>query len=228
MSGPRVRPALVAAVAVSMLALPSGIRAQGMDVDEDARGAMAAPGPETEIGLGLGALMPLSNMGQTEAGATIGLSTSFSVGAGVTRWLDERWGIAADGLWATGGPDARTAADGGGGGDDGGAADGGGTYVTGTARLVHRFRSFAGVVEPRIGVGAGIRHVALDETDAFGSIDETGPAAVLTAGVRTAVNSRTALTVELRDVVTSTDIEGATGAALQNDLLVLVGVSFNP
>ena len=39
----------------------------------------------------------------------------------------------------------------------------------------------------------------------------------------------TALSVELRDLISSTDIEGSTGgSALQNDLLVLVGVSFNP
>ena len=228
MPDPWYRPLIVVAAALTLAAMPSDLSAQEMDAEQDADGAVAAPGPETEIDLAIGAVTPLSNMGQTEDGASVGLSTSFSVGAGVTRWLSPRWGIAVDGLWATGGPDLRTAAGDGGGPEDG-AADGSATYLTGTASVVHRFSAFAGIVEPRIGVGAGIRHVELDEAPPFGAISETGPAAVLTAGVRSSLNPRTALSVELRDVISSTDIAGSTeGNSLQNDLLVLVGVSVYP
>lgn len=228
MPGPWYRPLIVAAAALTLAAMPSDLSAQELDGEQHAAGAVAAPGPETEIGLTIGALTPLSNMGQTEDGASVSLSTSFSVGVGVTRWLDDRWGIAVDGLWATGGPDLRTAS-GEEGGSEEGPADGSATYLTGTASVVHRFSAFAGIVEPRIGLGAGIRHVELDEAAPFGAVSETGPAAVLSAGVRSSLNPRTALSVELRDVISSTDVEGSTGgSALQNDLLVLVGVSFSP
>lgn len=230
MSGPWYRPVTVAVMAVCIVAMPSEARGQKTVAGgEDGRG-LASPGRETEIGLALGALTPLADMARTQEGASLGLSTSFSVGAGVTRWLSPRWGIAVEGLWATGGPDVRSAADGGAapGDDDGESPDGGATYLAGTAGIVHRFSAFAGVVEPRIGVAAGIRHVELDESGPFGPVSETGPAAVLSAGVRTAIDHRTSLEVELRDVVSSTEIEGVGGGgALQNDLLVLVGVSFS-
>lgn len=200
--------------------------------------AAAAPAAlsaqETEIGLTVGALTPLASLAQTEDGTSAGLSSSFAVSAGATRWLGERWGLAADGLWATGGPDVTTARDDGpgspGSGDDGADAGGAGAaYLAGTARLLYRLPSLSGVVEPRFGLGVGLRHVELDESEDFPAVSETDPAAVLSGAVRSSISARTALTVELRDVISFVDArEGTGGSELQNDVIVLVGMSIRP
>lgn len=221
---------LALALALAAVAGPVALAAQETGVGDG-----ALRGPATEIGITVGAVAPLGTLARVEQGASLGLSSSFAAAAGVTRWLDGRWGLAADGLWATGGPDVTRAPEdgpgspGSGGGEDDQADDAGATYLTGTARVLYRLPSLSGVVEPQFGMGLGIRHLTMDETGRFASVSETDPAAVLSGAVRSPISGRASLTVELRDVLSFAG-GGATreGGSLQNDVIVLVGMSVRP
>ncbi len=222
--------AFALAFALTAVAGPVALAAQEAGADDG-----ALRGPATEIGLTLGAVAPLGTVARVEEGASLGLSSSFAAGAGVTRWLDGRWGLAADGLWATGGPDVtRAPADGpgspgSGGGEDDRADAAGATYLTATARVLYRLPSLSGVVEPQFGMGLGIRHLTMDETESFGSVSETDPAAVLSGAVRSPISGRAAVTVELRDMLSfAGGGEAGEGGSLQNDVIVLVGVRVRP
>jgi hypothetical protein len=217
-------------------ALIAGAGPVALAAQEAGAGGGALRGPTTELGITVGAVAPLGTVARVEQGASLGLSSSFAAAAGVTRWLDGRWGLAADGLWATGGPDVTRAPEEGpgspgtGGGEDDQADDAAGaTYLTGTVRVLYRLPSLSGVVEPRFGIGLGVRHLTINETGSFGAVSETDPAAVLSGAVRSPISGRAALTVELRDVLSFADAgDGADGASLQNDVVVLVGVSVRP
>ena len=225
MTVPWPRPTVMALLALAAVVAPAAVAPAPLGAQE--------AGPTTELGLAVGALTPLADLARTAEGSSVGLSTSLAVDAGVARGLGGRWGLVLDGLWATGAPDVRTATENGSGVPGGGGTDdvetAGATYLAGTARLLYRLPALSGVVEPSFGLGAGLRHVEMDATEEFDAVSETDPVAVLSGAVRSRLSGTAALTVELRDMISWASVDGTDGGTeIQNDVLVLVGVSFRP
>lgn len=231
MTAPRALAVLVAAL---LVVASAGVAAAQESPPDTTPLHEPAMGGETEVRLAAGAVMPLADLIRSAEGNSLGLSTSFAVAGAATRWLAGGWGLALDALWATGGPDVTTAQGGPGTPGDGGqdgtpAGEGGATYLAGTLRVLYRLPDLAGVVEPRFGFGAGVRHVEMDPAEGFGAVSERDPVVVLSGAVRSPLSGRTALTVEMRDMISLVETgDAASGTELQNDILVLVGFSFRP
>lgn len=180
-------------------------------------------GPEFAVSGGV--LAPLSLLSTSDISFSTEISSSAAVGAGATWWLGDL-GVAARGVWAPARLSLRATGIGGAVPDDLGDAD----YLAGSVDLVYRLRpgGAAGIVEPYLAVGGGVRRVELDPLARPEVRSATDPMGTVAVGARVDLRRPLAIRFELRDHVSTFDTTETGASKLQNDILVTIGLSVRP
>lgn len=212
---PAPRAWLAAAAAVPLLALPCG--------DATAQPAAAPTGPELSVSAAVFA--PLAELTSSAIFATE-LSTAIGAAGTASWWFGRELGLALQGVWAPAELNARPSE------FTGPIPTGLGDaeYMAGTAALTYRPATDGslGVVEPFVGLGAGLRRLSVEPVASPDVEDATDPVGTVLAGVATRVWPSLAVRLELRDLVSAYESPLDDERRVQNDLLVSVGVSFRP
>lgn len=192
--------------------------------------ASSAPAQEPrptgpEVAVSGGVLAPLSLLSSSDVSFSTEVSTSAAVSGGVAWWLGAL-GVEARGLWAPARLGLRPTGIGGAVPDDLGDAE----YLAGTIDLVYRLRLAgpAGMVEPFVAAGAGVRRLELDPIARPEVRSATDPVGTLAAGARVDLWRPVAIRFEVRDHVSRFDATETGSSKLQNDVLVTVGLSVRP
>jgi hypothetical protein len=175
-----------------------------------------------EIGAFVGWVSPLSNLTEDpDAPFATVVNPYVSFGAEAVYWLSPRFGIGAFGLFApselraTQLVDPMTPAD-----------LGDANYITAVANVVYQVpvSGTATLVRPYFALGAGIRHLDLDETQATEATSSTDPVGTLAAGVRIPFSAGISLWTELRDIASYYESPITGDSRLQNDIAITIGV----
>lgn len=192
--------------------------------------ASSAPAQETrssglEVAVSGGVLAPLSLLSSSDVSFSTEVSTSAAVGGGVAWWLGAL-GVEARGVWAPARLGLRPTGIGGAVPDDLGDAE----YLAGTIDLVYRLRLAgpAGMVEPFLAAGGGVRRLELDPIARPEVRSATDPVGSLAVGARVDLWRPVAIRLEVRDHVSRFDATETGASKLQNDVLVAVGLSVRP
>lgn len=197
-----------------------GLAQMGPEDGDTTEGVEAPRG--FEIGAFVGWVSPLSNLTENPdaAFATV-VNPYVAFGAEAVYWLNRTFGIGAFGLFApselqaTQVVDAETPVD-----------LGDANYITAVANLVYQIpvSGTSAPVRPYFALGAGIRHLDLDETQVTEATSSTDPVATLAAGVRIPFSVGIQLWSELRDVASYYESPITGDSKLQNDIVITVGV----
>lgn len=201
------------------LTLGLGVGSAAAQMTDEADEAPAVP--TFEIGAFVGWVSPLSNLTENpDAFATV-VNPYVSFGAEAVYWVSRTVGIGAFGLFAPSELQATQLLDPTAPTDLGDA-----TYITAVANVVYQIpvSGTATPVRPYFALGAGIRHLDLDETQATEAASSTDPVASLAAGVRIPFSAGIALWTELRDIASFYESPITGDSRLQNDIAITVGV----
>ena len=195
-----------------------GAPALAQMVDEPDEGLAYSTG--FELGAFVGWVSPLSNLTENPAFATV-VNPYISFGAEAVYWLNRRFGIGAFGLFAPSELQATQVL------DQTAPVDlGSANYITAVANVVYQIpvSGTATPVRPYFALGAGVRHLDLDKTQATEAASSTDPVATLAAGVRIPFSARIALWTELRDFASFFESPITGDSKLQNDIAITIGV----
>ena len=174
-----------------------------------------------EIGAFLGWVSPLSNLTEDPGAFGIVMNPYVAFGAEAVYWLTRTFGIGAFGLFAPSELQATQPE------DPTALVDlGNANYITAVANVVYQIpvSGSANLVQPYFALGAGIRHLDLDETLATEAASSTDPVATLAAGVRIPFSTRITLWTELRDFASYFESPVTGDSKLQNDITITLGV----
>lgn len=192
--------------------------------------ASSAPAQEPrttgpEVAVSGGVLAPLSLLSSSDVSFSTEVSTSAAVSGGVAWWLGA-FGVEARGVWAPARLGLRPTGIGGAIPDNLGDAE----YLAGTIDLVYRLRLAgpAGMVEPYVAAGAGVRRLELDPIARPEVRSTTDPVGTLAAGARVDLWRPVAIRFEVRDHVSRFDATETGSSKLQNDVLVTLGLTVRP
>jgi hypothetical protein len=181
-----------------------------------------ADAPGFEIGAFVGWVSPLSNLTENPEAAFFTVVNPYvAFGAEAVYWLSRTVGVGAFGLFAPSELQATGAV------DPTAPVDlGNANYITAVANVVYQIpvSGTATPVRPYFALGAGIRHLDLDETQATEAASSTDPVASLAAGVRIPFSAGIALWTELRDIASYYESPITGDSKLQNDIAITVGV----
>lgn len=207
----RPTPLLVVAALVS-LAGPPPVAAQ-------------AGGDGLEVAVAGTALAPLGRLTSDAVFATE-VSSALGASAAATYWFGDALGVSALATWADGDLNIRPSEFTGPIPTDLGSA----AHGTGSLNLVYRLR-FAGpaaVLEPFFVLGGGVRRLDVDPIATPDVRDATDPMGTVAGGVYAHLWRPLAIRFEVRDFVSSYESPVDGDTALQNDVLVSVGLSVRP
>lgn len=208
--------------ALLVLGIPSGARAQesGSPLEEE-RGLAAS---RANLGLFVGALSPLNDLTTDPASFGTSIAVSPVLGADASFWLGAgRLGIGLQTLFGPGELQVEATEFQGAIPDDLGDAD----AYAGTVTLLYRLllSGAQGRIEPYFGLGAGVRHLAVDAIAEPEVEDSTDPLGTIAAGAHVWFARRLAIRFELRDHLLSFESPTTGDSRLQNDIAVTVGVA---
>jgi hypothetical protein len=175
-----------------------------------------------EIGAFVGWMSPLSNLTENpDAEFATVVNPYVAFGAEAVYWVSRSFGVGAFGLFAPSQLQATQVV------DPTAPVDlGDATYITAVANIVYQVpvSGTASPVRPYFALGAGIRHLDLDETQVTEAASSTDPVATLAAGVRIPFSAGIALWTELRDIASYFESPITGDSKLQNDIAITVGL----
>lgn len=204
------------------LALTLWIAGPGSAQMEDDADEAAADRTGLDVGAFVGWISPLSNLTEDpDAQFATVVNPYVAFGGEAVYWLNRTVGIGVFGLFAPSELEATQLVD-----PDTPTDLGDANYVTAAANIVYRIpvSGTSTPVRPYFALGAGIRHLDLDETLAAGAQSSTDPVATLAAGVRIPLSARILLWSELRDVASYYESPVSGDSKLQNDVAITVGL----
>lgn len=206
--------------ALLVLGIPSGAGAQeGRPLDEH-----GLVGSRANLGLFVGALSPLNDLTSDPASFGTSIAVSPVFGTDASFWLGAgRLGLGLQGFFGPGELQVEPTEFQGAIPDDLGDAD----AFVGTATLLYRVQlpGAQGRIEPYFGLGAGLRHLAVDPIAEPEVEDSTDPLGTIAAGAHVWFARRLAIRFELRDHLLSFESPTTGDSRLQNDVSVTVGVA---
>lgn len=211
-----------AGLAAAGLAALASAAAGQQPVRDGGDGAFRPSG--ATVGVFAGTLSPLNDLTEDPASFGTFVSVSPAFGAELTLWpRGGRWGVELQGLFAPGQLKLRPTEFQGAVPDDLGDS----YYWAGSVAVLHRLRpaGVRGRVEPYFGIGAGLRHLAVEAVASPEVDDATDPLATVAAGTDVWFSRGFAIRFELRDHLLSFESPTAGDSKLQNDVLVTVGVT---
>ncbi len=220
-----LRAAAVAACALH-LALPAAGEAQqppASDAPPSAAGFAAAPTASVlDLALFGGFLTPLSDLTSSDQSFATAITAAPLVGASATWWPAARWGIAAEVAYAPADLHVRPT-------DFPGAVPtelGAARWTAGSVNVVHRLlpSGAAALVEPYAAVGAGLRHLSVDEIAEPEVSDATDPVGSVAAGLGLRFAPRLVIRAELRNRISAYEAPRTGESRLQNDITVTLGI----
>lgn len=214
---PRPRRGAPAALVLCLLLWAAPVTAQTPD-------GRASAGPE--IAVSGSTLTPVAPLTRSDVSFDTEVSSALAASGALTWWLGPHTGISARGIWAPAELNIRGVPGGAAVPDDLGDAD----YLAGTLELAYRFLpgGAAAMLEPFLSAGVGVRDLELDPVAAPEARSATDPAATVAAGSYVRIWDRTALRIELRDLVSEFDAGETEEGELQHDIFISVGLSYRP
>lgn len=202
------------------LTLWLGVGPAAAQMTDEADEELAGP-TGFQIGAFVGWVSPLSNLTENpDAFATV-VNPYVAFGGEAVYWLTSTFGIGAFGLFAPSQLRATQLQ------DPTASVDlGNANYITAVVNAVYQIpvSGTATPVRPYFALGAGIRRLDLDETQATEAGSSTDPVATLAAGVRIPFSAGIALWTELRDFASYYESPITGDSKLQNDIAITVGV----
>lgn len=220
---PAAAPCLTAAglAAAGLLGFASAAAAQAPMGDE---GDDGLPPARAAVGIFAGSLSPLNDLTEDPASFGTFVSVAPALGAELTLWpRGGRIGVELQGVFAPGELKLRATEFQGAVPDDLGNS----YYWAGSATVLYRLRpaGVRGRVEPYFGIGAGLRHLAVEAIASPEVEDATDPLATVAAGTDVWFSRGLAIRFEVRDHLLSFESPTAGDSKLQNDVLVTVGAT---
>ncbi len=179
------------------------------------------PSRSIDVTAFFGWVSPLSNLTEDPASFGTTISPYIAVGADAVYWLSRNLGVGVTGVWVPADLQIQPT-------EFQGAVPtdlGDVTYLAALANVVYRIRvsGTSSPVEPYFALGAGLRHLSVDEIAKPEVDTATDPAASLAAGVRVAVWRGVVMRAEARDVSSFFESPSTGESRLQNDIAVTVG-----
>jgi hypothetical protein len=182
------------------------------------------PSPTTVITGYFGILAPLTNLTEDAESFGTKVSLSIAVGGEVSYFLPSGLGFGVQGLFAPAKLGVEAS-------DFPGAvppALGNAKWFVLSGNLMYRLdlKGPAGVVEPFVVAGAGIRRLGLEAIASDQATTATDFAGNFGAGAFVLVSKSIAFRLEARDYISSFTSDAAGTSKVQHDVVVLTGVSF--
>ncbi len=216
------RAALGASAVAALLALVATTSSLAAQVPAATGRSEVDPSRSIDVTAFFGWISPLSNLTEDPASFDTTISPYIAVGADAVYWLSRNLGVGVTGLWVPADLQIRPTEFQGAVPSDLGDV----TYLSALANVVYRIRvsGTSSPVEPYFALGAGVRHLSVDEIAKPEVDTATDLAASLAAGVRVAVWRGLVMRAEVRDVSSFFESPTTGDSRLQNDIAVTVGL----
>lgn len=169
-----------------------------------------------------GVLTPLADLTSDPESFGTAVTTAAALSVGLSWWTAPRWGVGLEATYAPADLRIRPTDFQGVIPESLGSAD----WWSATVNLMHRFplRGAASVAEPYLAVGAGVRHLSVDEIAAPEVQNATDPVGTVAAGMGLRLDRVLSLRLELRNRMSTYTSPRTDEARFQSDLTVGVGL----
>jgi hypothetical protein len=181
----------------------------------------ASPGPSTELVAYVGIFYTLANLTLDPASFGTVIDPDVALGASAVIWTSDRFGFGVTGLFSPANLTAIGAQFQGATPSDLGSA----TYLAGAVNALYRVpvSGTATTVEPYFALGAGLKHLSLDEIAAPEAESATDPLVTGAIGVRIGILGNLLMRAEVRDFASLYESPTTGDSRVQHDLAVTVG-----